>query len=78
MGKSAVLPSSEFRLESLQNIVQLLEETINQVLTGVLEVRIGQCVGYLAGLSIKVLEQVELEQRIEALEKIASNGNHNG
>jgi len=70
MGRSNVLPSSEFRLESLQNIVALLEETINHVRTGTLDVRIGQCTGYLAGLAIKALEQAELEQRLEALERM--------
>jgi len=40
MGKQTVLPSSEFRLESLENIVSLIEETLNQVRTGAIEVRI--------------------------------------
>ena len=72
MGKSTVLPSSEFRLESLENIVSLIEETLNQVRTGAIEVRIAHCTGYLAQIAIKALEQVELERRIEALEQIVS------
>ena len=72
MGKPAVLSDSDFRLETLQNVVQLLEETINHVRTGALEVRIAQCTGYLAGLAIKALEQAELERRIEALEKLVN------
>lgn len=72
MGKQTVLPSSEFRLESLKSIVRLLEETINQMRTGEIEVRIAQCTGYLAGIAIKAMEQAELERRVEALEQLVS------
>ena len=72
MGKRTVLPSSEFRLEKLADIVVLLEETVNQLRTGAIEVRIAQCTGYLAGVAIKAMEQADLERRVEALEQLVS------
>ena len=77
MGKPTVLPGSEFRLDSLASLVTLIEETINQVRTGAIEVRIAQVTGYLAGVAIKAMEQAELEKRAEALEQIVSQrGSH--
>ncbi len=72
MGKSTVLPSSQFRLERLDNVVILIEDTINQVRTGQLDVRIAQVTGHLASIAVKLLEQIDLERRITALEEIMS------
>ena len=72
MGTITVLPCSEFRLERLENIATLIEETINQLRTGQLDVRIAQVTGSLANIAVKVLEQVDLERRIDALEQMMS------
>jgi hypothetical protein len=66
--KKRVLEGSEIQIESTADIVKLLNETINQVRTGQIEVKIANAVGYLSGICLKALEQGDLEKRLEALE----------
>lgn len=60
---------SDMRLERVEDVTRLLAETINHVRTGRLDVRVGNTVGYLAGVLLKALEQGDMEQRLTALEQ---------
>ena len=56
------------KIESCQDVVHLISETINQVRKGELDPRVANAIGYLANILIKAAEQGGLEKRIEALE----------
>jgi hypothetical protein len=66
--KKRVLQGSSIEIKNTSDIVELLNETINQVRTGEIEVKIANAVGYLSGICLKALEQGDIEKRLEALE----------
>ena len=66
--KKRVLQGSNIEIKNTSDIVELLNETINQVRTGKIEVKIANAVGYLSGICLKALEQGDIEKRLEALE----------
>jgi len=68
-GRHKVLFESNLSLKSTNDVISLLEETINQIRTGSFDRAIGNTVGYLAGILLKCLEQSELEQRINKIEE---------
>lgn len=72
MQKSAlkVLDDSGFAGKSAADIGDLIVETINQVRTGQVDIRIANAVGYLSNILIKARETADLEQRVEKLEEI--------
>ena len=55
-------------INSLKDVPGLLIDTINNVRSGEMEIRIANCLGYLSGHLIKAFEQSDLEKRIEDLE----------
>jgi len=57
------------KINSLKDIVRLLESTINDVRTGRVDVRIANSVTYLSGVLRQVMEQEFLEKRLDSLEK---------
>ena len=69
VGTREVLPESNVKINSLKDIVRLLESTINDVRTGKVDVRIANSVAYLSGVLRQVMEQEFLEKRIDTLEK---------
>ncbi|MGB7061149.1 MAG: hypothetical protein WBF13_02200 [Candidatus Zixiibacteriota bacterium] len=71
--KKRVLKNSDIQIETTSDVVKLLNETINQVRTGQIEVKIANSVGYLSGICLKALEQGDLEKRLEALEEKVFN-----
>ena len=66
--KKRVLQGSNIEIKNTSDIVELLNETINQVRTGEIEVKVANAVGYLSGICLKALEQGDMEKRLEALE----------
>ena len=60
----------EFRLETAADVIALLEDQVEAVLTdgeaGTLEK--ARCIGYLAGISLKAIECGNLAGRLESLE----------
>lgn len=66
--KKRVLEDSNIQIKNTSDVVKLLNETINQVRTGEIEVKIANAVGYLSGICLKALEQGDMEKRLEALE----------
>jgi hypothetical protein len=71
--KKRVLEQSNIQIEKTADVVKLLNETINQVRTGEIEVKIANAVGYLSGICLKALEQGDIEKRLEALEEKVFN-----
>ena len=69
--KVTALPSntSDAVLSTADDVCRLLSETINQVRKGVLDVRIANSVGYLAGVILKARSQGDLEERIVEIEE---------
>jgi hypothetical protein len=73
--KKRILKESDIEIKNTSDVVKLLNETINQVRTGGIEVKIANAVGYLSGICLKALEQGDIEKRLEALEeKVFSEG----
>lgn len=58
------------QLTRAQDVVTLLEDTINRVRSGELDIRIGNTIGYLCGHLIKAIEVAEIEQRVLKVEKV--------
>jgi hypothetical protein len=66
----ADVPTSRVRVRSIDDVLSLVEATINDVRTGQLDVRVANAVGYLANVAIKAIEQSDLAARLEALEAV--------
>ena len=49
--------------------MNLLEDTVNRVRSGELDVKIGNCLGVLSGQVIKALEIVSVSNRVEIIER---------
>ena len=63
----------DISVESCQDVVKLIAETINQVRRGELDPRVANAVGYLANVLIKATEQGDHEKRLEELEALIKN-----
>jgi general stress protein YciG len=68
------LPEASYSLDTPQAVAVCLGDTINAVLTGRLDHRVGNSVAVLCGQLTKALEQGDLEQRIAALEERLPGG----
>jgi hypothetical protein len=75
--KLAVLPNStpDAKLDSAEDAIKLIGETINQVLRGEIDPKIGNTVGYLSGLLVRVQRDVETERRLASLESAIKRQN---
>lgn len=56
-------------ITEVQDVVKLLESTINDVRAGKLDVKIGNCIGMLSGQLLKALEMTNISQRVEIIER---------
>lgn len=65
----------DVKVESCQDVVRLISETINQVRKGQLDPRVANAIGYLANVLIKAVEQGDMEKRIEDLEAAVKRKN---
>ena len=57
-------------LETSSHVARLLAETINNVRRSELDPKVANCVGYLSTILLKSLEQSEIADRLEALERV--------
>ncbi len=57
-------------LETVQDVVALLADTINQVRKGQIDPRISNAVGYLAAIMLKAMEQSDIDKRLAAMETV--------
>lgn len=62
-------PLSPMSFKKAHSVVELLEETINLVRAGDMEVKIANCIGFLSGHIIKAIEVSELTQKIHDIER---------
>jgi len=69
-GKIEPLAESTLSVRTMSDVLALIETTINDVRAGRVDVKIANAVGYLANVSVKVIQQTDLEARLEALESV--------
>jgi len=69
-GKVKPLPESTLAVRSMGDVLKLIETTINDVRAGRVDVKVANAVGYLANVSVKVIQQADIEVRLEALESV--------
>lgn len=65
----ALKDAQDLKLERVEDVTRLLSDTINHVRAGRMDPRIGNTVGYLAGVLLRSLEQGDVEKRLLALEQ---------
>ena len=58
------------KVENSKDVVDLIVKTINELRTGLIDVRVANCTFYGSGQLIKALETSDLEKRLEEIEKI--------
>jgi hypothetical protein len=68
--KTLDVGAPDIKIESSGQIMTLLSDTISQVRKGSIDPRIANSIGYLANVAMRVLEQNDLEGRIEKLEQL--------
>lgn len=74
-GKLTVLPPADLRpwreaaIPSSGELVGLLADTVDGCLTGRLDPKVANSVGYLAGVMLKALEYDALNERLQAIEE---------
>lgn len=69
-GKVEPLPESTLTVRTMADVLELIETTINDVRAGRVDVKVANAVGYLANVSVKVIQQTDIESRLEALESV--------
>jgi hypothetical protein len=63
-------PLPPITISEAKDVVGLLEDTINKVRAGELDVKVGNCIGVLSGQLIKALELANVTSRVEAIERV--------
>lgn len=63
------VPLEPIKVKNPSDVVVLLEDTINKVRSGELDLRTANCIGYLSGHITKALEIANIEKRIEIIER---------
>ena len=78
--KAAVLPADtpDAPLGTMRDVVAFLGATANRVAKGVIDVKVGNCLGLLCGQLVRALEKGILEARLEALEAVLKQRNGGG
>ena len=69
-GKRKVLEESNLHFRSVDDVKLLLETTINEVRTGVLDKTIGNTIGYLAVVLIKTFDVSDTTKKLEKMAEI--------
>lgn len=60
----------ESKIRTNEDIVVLMERVMNGVKQGVLDVRVANTLGYLAGVSQRAIKEVEVEERLRRIEEL--------
>lgn len=63
------VPLEPMKVKNPSDVVVLLEDTINKVRAGELDLRTANCIGYLSGHITKALEIADIEKRVEMIER---------
>lgn len=64
-----ISPQPPLKLKSAKDAVVLLEETINGVRSGKLDVKVANCLGFLTDKLLKAYEVAELSDKVEIMER---------
>ena len=64
------LPESSLSIRNMGDVLELIETTINDVRAGRVDTKTANAVGYLANIAVKVIQQTDIEARLEALESV--------
>ena len=59
----------EYPIRTSEDVIKLMEDTINLVKRGTLDIRVANTIGYLAGVSQKSIKDKEVEQRLKTIEE---------
>lgn len=62
-------PIKESRVRTSEDVICLMEDVINRVKQGSLDVRVANTIGYLAGVSQKSIREKEVEERLKRIEE---------
>jgi len=68
--KKVFKPLPLVEIKDSKGVVELLTTTINEVRNGDLDVRIANCIGYLAAHLLKAIDQADVSTRLEIIERI--------
>lgn len=63
-------PLPPIKINQGRDIVLLLEDAINKVRAGEIDLKVANCIGYLAGHLIKAFEVAELQNRVDTIERL--------
>lgn len=66
-------PLEPIKIQKPGDVVLLLEDTINRIRAGEMDLKVANCLGYLSGHLTKALEIAEIEKRIEVVERVVLN-----
>lgn len=66
---TVISPQPPLKLKSARDAVVLLEETINGVRSGELDVKVANCLGFLTDKLLKAYEVAELSDKVEIMER---------
>lgn len=70
MPKKNTLDLPPVSIKTIQDVVLLVEDTVNRVRSGEIPINTANCLGYLSGIILKVLQASDLEKRLEAVESL--------
>ncbi len=62
-------PLAPVEIKEVSDVVFLLEDNVNRVRSGEIDVRVGNCIGVLSGHLIKALEVASIANRVEIIER---------
>jgi hypothetical protein len=75
--RAAVLAgAADVQLTTVQDVKLLIALTISQVRRGELDVRVGNCIGFLAGVFLKTVEVCDLADQVAELRLKLGDGRH--
>lgn len=63
-------PLLPIKINQGKDVVLLLEDTINQVRAGEMDLKVANCIGYLAGHLIRAFEVSDLQNKVEMIERL--------
>lgn len=66
---TVISPQPPLKLTSAKDAIVLLEETINGVRSGIIDVKIANCLGFLTDKLLKAYEVAELSDKVEIMER---------
>ena len=69
----ANLPLEQLEISEPKDSVTLIVQTINELRSGKIEVRMANCLGVLSGHLVRAFELIDLEQRLRKLEQAVND-----